>query len=791
MVSKLPEEVVRLWRLGFAIHWLRPKSKIPVQSGWTKGERASLEELEQTFDRKYNFGVRLGRASRVAGGYLAVVDVDIKGSKKRDKQEALEAVRQIFPEITGGPWLRSGRGNGSRHYYVRTGEPTSGDETKARSPRLVRVKMPSVPPNVKEKAKLTPHELAEGWRLRPAWEVSLLSEGRQAAIVGSIHPDTGEAYRWGKPVGGSGKDTPLLELAPGDRKRVQDRLRDAGDRTHLRGPERAPEFDLTDVEPDSLPLTNDQRAALVEGRRVTDRSAKVYELCIVLTAAGVPDEQILSVMTQRGLYLGACAFDHAKTTNRQRAARWVEKYCLRKAKSRVHETPFDVEELPDVPPDSKVKEARDKSNSTKASKKPPAKRVWPEGFSGDDLPWEQQLELKFLGGNKAPVIKCTLANIHLVLANRAPRPDFLRLEEFSQRVVWQCDTPWGCKAGRERSGDNADAVKIKSWFAEEYKVEPSNVTIDEALMLIADHHKFHVVKDYLGSLVWDGQDRIAGAFKNYLGAVMPEPYLSEVSRKFFLGCVKRIYEPGCKFDYVVVLEGRQGLGKSTFASILASEAWFLDGLPNFQDKDAALNLIGAWICELGELATLYKSANEATKAFITRRTDRVRPPYGQRRVEFPRSTVFMGTTNQHVYFTDSTGNRRFWPVKVRHCDFHAVHRDRDQLWAEAVWRHFFQPEPLYLKDDVLHQAEQVQELRRVEDEGDSMRLLLRNWLKGEEIEGRDVSSLNLMELFQALPWGILPANRGNVMRGGEILKEFGYRKFHVRKGSIWKLTARR
>src|SRR5690606_4816029 len=366
--NTIPAEVERLWRLGFAIHWLRPKSKIPVEPKWTTGERLDLETLKKTFHRNYNFGVRRVRSMRVAGAYLAGIDVDVKRGSARARDEALAKAVELFPQVKNAPYLESGRGNGSRHYYVRLVEPLRGDEVKARSEKIVKVKMPSVEPSRAEGEKLTDKELAEGWRLRPAWEISFLPEGRQAAIVGSIHPDAGRTYTGGRAVNGSGKDIPLLETVPGASKIVRERLKAEGDRTHLRGPQRARRFNLVDVDPDSLPLTKDQRAALVEGRGVTDRSAYVYKLCIVLAAARVPDETILSVFTQRGLYLGATAFDHAKTSDRQRAARWVEKYCLRKAKSRVNDTPFDVEEIPE-PTDAHLKKQKAKSQSTSAARR--------------------------------------------------------------------------------------------------------------------------------------------------------------------------------------------------------------------------------------------------------------------------------------------------------------------------------------------------------------------------------------------------------------------------------------
>lgn len=774
---KIPSEIERLYKLGFAIHWLRPKSKIPVDSGWTSGPRADFEQLKARFKPSYNFGVRLGAASKVAGAYLAIIDVDVKSQEPKHAKEAHKRLFEIFPEVKHGPHLLSGRGNGSAHFYVRVSEPLKGDEVKARSVESVKVKMASVAPSKREAEELTDAEIAEGYRLRPAWEISLLCEGRQAAIVGSIHPDTGAPYRWGKPVNGSGKDIPIL----GPKIAISSALKVEKDRKHQPGPEKLPGFDLEDLEVQHLPLTDDQLAALRDGEGVSDRSAKVYELCIVLASAGVPDAKILSVMTDKSLYLGKCAFDHAKTQNRQRAARWVEKYCLRKAKAKVNETPYDIEEIPS---DADLKANRQRHNESRPKVEPKV-RVWPKGFSGT-AEWENLVEVKPNGANKPVIVKCTLANISLILANRAPRPDFLRFDAFAMRILWTCDTPWGIKAGTERSSGIEDIVRIKEWFAHEYKIEPSNATLEEALMLIALRHEFHPVKDYLESLEWDGVERLAGAFRRYLGSEMPEPYLSEVSRKFFLGCVARIFEPGCKYDQVVVLEGKQGIGKSTFGNILTGDAWFMDGLPNFHDKDAALNLVGAWICELGELAAVYKSANESTKAFVTRRTDKIRPPFGKRWVMYHRSTVFLGSTDKRDYLTDSAGNRRFWPVEVKQCDFAAVKRDRDQLWAEAVYRYYFAPEKLFLADEALHQAKEVQELRRIEDEGDAMRNLFVSWLNDQTKDGVKIETLKMSELFDERPWCVLRNNRGNTMRGGDILREFNYEKCHTKTGNVWR-----
>src|SRR5690606_17733220 len=186
--------------------------------------------------------------------------------------------------------------------------------------------------------------------------------------------------------------------------------------------------------------------------------------------------------------------------------------------------------------------------------------------------------------------------------------------------------------------------------------------IEDALNRIAVKNGYHPVKDYLESLSWDGVPRIETAFKRYLKADAPEPYLSEISRKFFLALVTRIYQPGAKFDTLPVFEGPQGIGKTSFGEILVGKRWHLDGLPKLTDKDAAVNIEGIWLVEFGELSSIYRSDREAAKSFITRTVDKFRPPYGHRRQDFPRQTLFYGTTDKKEYLTDDAGNRRYWPV---------------------------------------------------------------------------------------------------------------------------------
>jgi Virulence-associated protein E-like domain len=204
----------------------------------------------------------------------------------------------------------------------------------------------------------------------------------------------------------------------------------------------------------------------------------------------------------------------------------------------------------------------------------------------------------------------------------------------------------------------------------------------DAISKYAHEHAFHPVRNYLDRLAWDGKGRLRTWLVDCFSAEENE-YSEEIGKMFLISMVARIYKPGCKVDYMPVLEGEQGLLKSVACNILAG-GYFSDQLSDITSKEAFQHLRGKWLLEIAELHTYSRAAIDHFKMFLTRQIERYRPPWGRKEVHEPRQCVFVGTTNRALYLKDATGNRRVWPIKTGDIDLKWLRDNRDQLFAEAV-----------------------------------------------------------------------------------------------------------
>lgn len=212
--------------------------------------------------------------------------------------------------------------------------------------------------------------------------------------------------------------------------------------------------------------------------------------------------------------------------------------------------------------------------------------------------------------------------------------------------------------------------------------------LERELRVIARRHSFHPVRSYLSSLHWDDRPRIDDLLSTYAGCD-PSEYTAEVGRCFMLAAVARIMDPGCKFDQMMILEGKQGSGKSSFLRALCpDESWFTDRVELTGDQGRFIEgVTGRWIVEIPEMSGFSRADMDRVKSLLSAQNDHHRLAYARSTTELPRQCVLTGSTNEKEYLRDQTGNRRFWPLATGTIDVEKLKADRDQLWAEAVKRY--------------------------------------------------------------------------------------------------------
>jgi putative DNA primase/helicase len=315
----------------------------------------------------------------------------------------------------------------------------------------------------------------------------------------------------------------------------------------------------------------------------------------------------------------------------------------------------------------------------------------------------------------------TMANMLVILAHDPPFATMFGFDEFtSQHLLLRSpplmeDGEMPLPGPYPRPWGSEDVSLVQAYIQRVWKMKAPRLDVESGMIAAAARNRFHPVRDYLAALKWDSKSRIDHWLFHAFGCT-DDDYHSAIGAKFLIAAVRRIRQPGCKFDHMPVLEGPQGIGKSTVCRELFGTAWFSDAIPDqLASRDAAMALLGIWVLEFAEIQQLIRSEVEVIKAFLSRSTDRYRPPYGKAYVERPRQGVLIGTTNDTDYLRDSSGNRRIWPVACKFADHEWVRANRDQLWAEAAAREA-SGEAIWLhEDDVRERASRVQEERMLED----------------------------------------------------------------------------
>lgn len=315
--------------------------------------------------------------------------------------------------------------------------------------------------------------------------------------------------------------------------------------------------------------------------------------------------------------------------------------------------------------------------------------------------------------------RALLANAELAFRSAEEMTGVLAFSEFSLDIIATERTPWG-SVGRWTENDNTQAAV---WLQREYGICVNSAVAAEAALTVARTRAFHPVREYLEGLQWDGTPRINQWLSLYLG-VENTLYSRAVGERWLISAVARVFRPGAKVDCCLILEGPQGICKSTSLRTLAGD-WFTDELADFGTKDAAMQTRGVWVIEIAELDSMSRSEVGRTKAFMSRSVDRFRPPYGRTLTESPRQCVFAGSVNHSTYLRDKTGGRRFWPVKCSTIRIDDLARDRDQLWAEAVAM-YRESRPWWLDSPELNSLAAEQQADRYE--GDPWDDIIAPWI---------------------------------------------------------------
>lgn len=731
--SSVFSQAEKLAELGVRLHWLHKESKKPVSRNWSSFEFSPWVKIKKEYKPGLNLGAVLGKASQLYGtdGFLANIDVDIKSGTQDDRDEALAALKEIFPslDLESCPAIKTGLGI---RYMIQTPEPAVSKNI-ARSEGVSIVFMPSEPINDKqlgylEDGEVTRAELDNGYRVRPSWEIDLMGQGKQIVLPPSIHPSTKKCYEWLiEPY--MPEDIPFVDvsgIASTSKKKTTTTRKDANDFIANFKPSKIRLKDLKHKLPESLyRLLKTGKTA--EGKRVRDRSDSMFSACLSLLRLGVSDTDIFTLFTEHERSFFSTPYTHydkdgdavgsfASVGHKHALAdgdgvatdddarRWVYRYVLEPAKKELS-TASEFEPIPDE--DETLEKELMPKHKSKEKAKQKAKELTNKSWKAS---------LTFTAKGYEPTISNVIAIIENVIAPKA-----FVFDQFAQAIYVNAKVPWARVEDSKLLRDE-DAISLMAYLDKEWKISFGKGACFDAIQEIASRNTFNSAKDFFETLPeWDGVERIPGALQKYFNAEGEKLYIDTVFHKWLQAAIRRVYSPGTPFDWMPLLmgPGRQGLGKSKFSSVLFGDLYYEGYQNNPRDRDAVVNILGSLVVEMGELASLTRADLEAAKNFISRPFDKIRLPYGRAVVNLPRRCIFIGTSDKETPLKDKAGNRRFMPIHVGQLDFEGLRAVREQLLAEALFKYHVNPdEPLYVEGDVKVMAEAAQRAEVQANESD-------------------------------------------------------------------------
>lgn len=751
---------------GASLHWLMPfdfvdengnkRGKTPRDSKWSEEPTLDLSGLERKYRDRSNVGVRLGEPSKLFGFYLHLIDLDIR--KPELTGEAWAELLKLFPDARSFPSVISGSRGASRHIYFLT-------KQAFRKKKLAKSK--------------THHLVWDDQRHQNVshndWEIDLMGTGSQAVIPPSLHPDTGLPYEWERPLGLDLLDVGIGPILPvemveswGAQVAAADSDEDDLETLFNNSPM---QLDNAEIDRVLALIPNDTEELNSVGEVI--RTGAHYDDYIEVGMAlhhqyqGSEDgfdkwvnwaSQSSKFDLKHARYRWDKSFGGAK--NPVRMATLIQKANLNRltAEQDFEVDPFDTMIAAYSAPGTAValRPASDLSDILGDPAPAPSKPAEPE----PEVNWE-----RLLARNEEGELKSNAHNLALLAANDLRLVGVPAINEFTQEIVLR-KTPMRIRKKDRTSANPVRNLEGRLWTLSNpidgdpwidshdsairimfeapstqggYGIKVTDRDLKAGIDAAAQKNAFHPVQQKLKSFQWDGIPRAERMFIEFLGC--PDtPYHREAALMTLVGAVARVFEPGHKFDFVPILEGIQGKGKTTFITILALD-WYSELTGDISDVQKMVeHMQGSWIMEIGELSSMHKSEVNDLKAFVSRTKDKTRLAYDKRAAVFPRQCIFIGSTNDNEYLRDQTGGRRFWPIYCNLVDDIDNERFRGivhQYWAEALTIYLAmranQPHgdlPLYLRDEMAaKEALVMQESRRVESAEDVLSGMISAWLE--------------------------------------------------------------